>query len=187
MSIPSGTGVDSDIAEREIDAAAAALLKDIGIPLVVATRLRMGGRLAGEKRYEIDALASDYQSIVVVEFKSEMDKGVIGQLLTYCHVVEETAKARGVLLPVRGVIASPVIDPNWLAVAKKLAPVMRIDIHAVVRVEGRLKLRDAEEGLSRNPAGSLADRLRLAEHLGAIADDVARRDGRDGLMEALHP
>lgn len=158
-----------EYSEKEIEQHAEALLASAGVRMVGPRKLRVRGE--GHGYFEIDALGVDKGGIVVAEFKSVRDKGVIGQLMLYCHVVQETTRALGIDLPVRGLIASNNIDANWIAITQRLreSGAFDIEVLAVARepVSGALYLRspDGEHGAVHNAAGMVDARAALRERL----------------------
>ena len=154
--------------EQQIEVHAKELFQSINVCMVGAIKVRVGR----EGRFEIDALGVDKSGIVVAEFKSVRDKGVVGQLLTYCHIVRETAQFAGINLPVRGLIASTHVDENWLAVTQQLrdAGVIDISVMAVMKdaASGRMYLNrvpNENDGWVRNAAGPVAERAALIARL----------------------
>jgi len=165
--------------EGEIESHVPALLQEIGVTMIADYNLRVGHQ---RDFFKLDALGKDRASdIVVAEFKCVQDKGVIGQLLSYCHLVEETAHSIGIHKKVRGIVASNHVEASWVPIARELTAsgVRTIDIFAIIRNPdtGAPKLVSAETvGTLRNKGGQVEKRAALINSLRAAFGDRNRSE-----------
>lgn len=155
--------------EKQIERHATELLRGIGVTVIDPYNLRVG---PGRGGFKIDALGIDeHDTLVVAEFKAVQDKGVIGQVLSYCEVVEETAKYLGYNdVRVRGIVASNNVEASWIQVAKALtdSQYRRIDVYLVTEDPAdrhRPVLVPASLDAARVKAGPVGQRTHLIEAL----------------------